>query len=166
MRPCGQCKGEKVVQKKKVLDVVVEKGMQHIQKITFPGEADEAPDTVTGYIIFVLSSSAGRVTTPSACRLRPSLRPCAASNMFSPIWTASNCSSGTSGSSIYASNGFNRCFSLMVLINDSADSFKAINDEGMSMYQRPFMKGKLYPLHSGLPRLAEPGPVQGPRDCL
>ncbi|ONM56556.1 hypothetical protein ZEAMMB73_Zm00001d021217, partial [Zea mays] len=24
------------------------------------------------------------------------------------------------------------------------DSFKAINDEGMSMYQRPFMKGKLY----------------------
>jgi DnaJ family protein A protein 2 len=25
-----------------------------------------------------------------------------------------------------------------------ADSFKAINDEGMPMYQRPFMKGKLY----------------------
>jgi DnaJ homolog subfamily A member 2 len=24
------------------------------------------------------------------------------------------------------------------------DSFKAINDEGMPMYQRPFMKGKLY----------------------
>lgn len=26
----------------------------------------------------------------------------------------------------------------------SADQFKAINDEGMPMYQRPFMKGKLY----------------------
>jgi DnaJ family protein A protein 2 len=25
-----------------------------------------------------------------------------------------------------------------------ADSFKAINDEGMPIYQRPFMKGKLY----------------------
>lgn len=25
-----------------------------------------------------------------------------------------------------------------------ADSYKAINDEGMPMYQRPFMKGKLY----------------------
>jgi DnaJ family protein A protein 2 len=24
------------------------------------------------------------------------------------------------------------------------DSYKAINDEGMPMYQRPFMKGKLY----------------------
>lgn len=26
----------------------------------------------------------------------------------------------------------------------NADSFKAINDEGMPLYQRPFMKGKLY----------------------
>lgn len=39
---CPQCKGEKVVQEKKVLKVVVEKGMQNSQKITFPGEADEA----------------------------------------------------------------------------------------------------------------------------
>lgn len=39
---CPQCKGEKVVPEKKVLEVVVEKGMQNGQKITFPGEADEA----------------------------------------------------------------------------------------------------------------------------
>jgi DnaJ homolog subfamily A member 2 len=39
---CLQCKGDKVVQEKKVLDVFVEKGMQNGQKITFPGEADEA----------------------------------------------------------------------------------------------------------------------------
>jgi len=39
---CPQCKGEKVVQEKKVLEVHVEKGMQNSQKITFPGEADEA----------------------------------------------------------------------------------------------------------------------------
>lgn len=78
---CPQCKGEKVVSEKKVLEVVVEKGMQNGQKITFPGEADEAvsdlhlvsswifkdsikmlicssvslqPDTITGDIVFVL----------------------------------------------------------------------------------------------------------------
>jgi DnaJ family protein A protein 2 len=51
---CGQCKGQKVVQDKKLLEVHVEKGMQHGQKITFQGEADEAPDTVTGDIVFVL----------------------------------------------------------------------------------------------------------------
>lgn len=39
---CPQCKGDKVVQEKKVLEVIVEKGMQNGQKITFPGEADEA----------------------------------------------------------------------------------------------------------------------------
>lgn len=39
---CTQCKGEKVTQDKKMLEVHVEKGMQHGQKITFPGEADEA----------------------------------------------------------------------------------------------------------------------------
>lgn len=39
---CTHCKGEKVVQEKKVLEVIVEKGMQNGQRITFPGEADEA----------------------------------------------------------------------------------------------------------------------------
>ncbi|KAJ1384366.1 hypothetical protein SESBI_42625 [Sesbania bispinosa] len=44
-----QCKGEKVVQEKKVLEVIVEKGMTHGQMIAFPCEADEArgkPSTV------------------------------------------------------------------------------------------------------------------------
>ena len=39
---CPQCKGDKVVSEKKVLEVAVEKGMQHSQKITFSGQADEA----------------------------------------------------------------------------------------------------------------------------
>lgn len=39
---CTQCKGKKITQEKKVLEVNVEKGMQHGQKIVFDGEADEA----------------------------------------------------------------------------------------------------------------------------
>lgn len=39
---CPSCKGSKVVQEKKVLEVHVEKGMQHGQKIVFQGQADEA----------------------------------------------------------------------------------------------------------------------------
>ena len=49
---CPQCKGEKVVPEKKVLEVVVEKGMQNGQKITFPGEADEAVSQPTILCIF------------------------------------------------------------------------------------------------------------------
>ncbi|KAL9666682.1 hypothetical protein QQ045_001018 [Rhodiola kirilowii] len=41
---CPTCKGEKVVQQKKVLEVHIEKGMRNGQKITFSGEADEALD--------------------------------------------------------------------------------------------------------------------------
>jgi DnaJ family protein A protein 2 len=39
---CPQCKGRKVMQDKKMLEVHIEKGMQNGQKITFQGEADEA----------------------------------------------------------------------------------------------------------------------------
>jgi len=38
---CPQCKEEKVIQLKKVLEVHVEKGKYNGQKITFPGEADD-----------------------------------------------------------------------------------------------------------------------------
>ncbi|MCO5547291.1 hypothetical protein L7F22_000738 [Adiantum nelumboides] len=51
---CTQCKGEKVVQNKKMLEVHAEKGMQHNQKITILGEANKAPDTVIGDIVCVL----------------------------------------------------------------------------------------------------------------
>lgn len=36
------------------MEVVVDKGMQNGQKITFPGEVDEAPDTMMGDIVFLL----------------------------------------------------------------------------------------------------------------
>ncbi|KAK4403949.1 DnaJ proteinANJ1 [Sesamum angolense] len=102
---CPQCKGEKVVQEKKVLEVVVEKGMQHGQKITFPGEADEAPDTVTGDIVFVLQQ-----------KEHPKFK--------------------RKGDDLFVEH--------TLTLTEALYQFKAINDEGMPMYQRSFMKGKLY----------------------
>ncbi|GJS05244.1 DnaJ protein [Tanacetum coccineum] len=102
---CTQCKGEKVVQEKKVLEVHVEKGMQNGQKITFPGEADEAPDTVTGDIVFVLQQ-----------KEHPKFK--------------------RKGDDIFVEHTLS--------LTEALYQFKAINDEGMPMYQRPFMRGKLY----------------------
>eukprot|EP00262_Sarcandra_glabra_P010835 TRINITY_DN2632_c1_g2_i1.p1 TRINITY_DN2632_c1_g2~~TRINITY_DN2632_c1_g2_i1.p1 ORF type:complete len:308 (+),score=51.94 TRINITY_DN2632_c1_g2_i1:207-1130(+) len=51
---CTRCKGSKVTQEEKVLEVLVEKGMEHGQKIVFPGEANEALNVVTGDIVVVL----------------------------------------------------------------------------------------------------------------
>lgn len=39
---CKNCKGKKVVKDKKILQVYIDKGMRHGQKIVFSGEADEA----------------------------------------------------------------------------------------------------------------------------
>ncbi|KAJ6872510.1 hypothetical protein NC651_031592 [Populus alba x Populus x berolinensis] len=44
---CPLCRGNRVTQEKMVLEVHVEKGMQHGQKMVFEGQADEAPDSIT-----------------------------------------------------------------------------------------------------------------------
>ncbi|KAG6512059.1 hypothetical protein ZIOFF_030152 [Zingiber officinale] len=129
---CPNCKGEKVAPEKKVLDVIVEKGMQNGQKISFPGEADEAPDTVTGDIVFVLQQK----EHPKFKRKGEDLF-----YEHSLSLTEALC-------------GFqfvlNHLDGRQLLIKSNPgevikpDQYKAINDEGMPIYQRPFMKGKLY----------------------
>jgi len=51
---CKDCKGKKVTKEKKILNVYVDKGMRHGQKVVFSGESDEAPGQEPGDIIFVL----------------------------------------------------------------------------------------------------------------
>ena len=51
---CKSCKGNKVFKDRKVLEVNIEKGMAHGQKIKFSGEADEIPGTVPGDVVIVI----------------------------------------------------------------------------------------------------------------
>jgi DnaJ-class molecular chaperone len=53
---CVNCNGDKVLEQKALLDVYIEKGMKHGQKITFRGEADEAPGVEAGDIVVVLQA--------------------------------------------------------------------------------------------------------------
>jgi DnaJ family protein A protein 2 len=129
---CTQCKGEKVVQEKKVLEVNVEKGMQNGQKITFPGEADEAPDTATGDRVFVLQQK----EHPKFKRK--------GDDLF--VEHALSLTEALCGFQFILTHLDGRL--LLIKSNPGEvikpDQFKAISDEGMPMYQRPFMKGKLY----------------------
>jgi len=52
---CKNCKGKKVLKEKKILQVYVDKGMKHGQKIVFSGEADEYPGVEVGDIVFVVT---------------------------------------------------------------------------------------------------------------
>jgi DnaJ family protein A protein 2 len=55
---CKKCRGNKVVQEKKVLEIYIDKGMRHKQKIVFSGEGDQEPDVVPGDVIIVLQEAA------------------------------------------------------------------------------------------------------------
>lgn len=61
---CKKCVGKKVVKEVKILEVHVDKGMKHGQKITFGGEADQAPGVEPGDIVLVLQEKEHEVGAP------------------------------------------------------------------------------------------------------
>ncbi|RWR86705.1 dnaJ protein 2 [Cinnamomum micranthum f. kanehirae] len=129
---CNQCKGNKVSQEKKVLEVHVEKGMQHGQKIVFEGEADEAPDTVSGDIVFVLQLK----EHPKFKRKSDDLY----------VEHTLSLTEALCGFQFALTHLDGR---QLLIKSDPGEvikpgQHKAINDEGMPQYQRPFMKGRLY----------------------
>ena len=60
---CTKCKGEKVVEDVKNLEIFIDKGMQHGQKITISGEGNQIPGYQSGDIILVLKQRAHKVFT-------------------------------------------------------------------------------------------------------
>ncbi|GAB1609419.1 dnaJ homolog subfamily A member 2-like [Argonauta hians] len=51
---CKECVGGKVIGEEKILEVNVEKGMKHGQKIQFRGEGDQLPNIEPGDVIIIL----------------------------------------------------------------------------------------------------------------
>lgn len=129
---CQQCKGNKVTTEKKVLEVHVEKGMQHGQKVVFQGEADEAPNTITGDIVFVLQ-----------LKEHPKFKR-KLDDLF--VEHTLSLTEALCGFQFALTHLDGR--QLLVKTNPGEvikpGQHKAINDEGMPHYQRPFMKGRLY----------------------
>ncbi|PWA96259.1 DnaJ protein [Artemisia annua] len=129
---CTQCKGEKVVQEKKVLEVHVEKGMQNGQKIKFTEETDEAPDTVTRDIVFVLQQK----EHPKFKRK--------GDDIF--VEQTLSLTEALSGFQLILTHLDNRKLIIKSQLGEvvKPDQFKVVNYEGITMYQRPFVRGKLY----------------------
>lgn len=51
---CATCKGKKVCNATKILEVHVDKGMRENQKILFRGEGDQQPDVEPGDVVIIL----------------------------------------------------------------------------------------------------------------
>ncbi|XP_062082438.1 dnaJ protein homolog ANJ1-like [Humulus lupulus] len=129
---CSTCKGDKVVQDKKVREVIVEIGMEEGQRIIFSGESDEAPDTEPGDVVFVIEQR----EHPKFMRKGDDL-------FYEHTLTLTEALCGFQFVLTHLDGRH------LLIKSDPGqvvkhDSYKAINDEGMPIYQKPFMKGKLY----------------------
>ena len=51
---CKGCMGKKVNNERKVLEVNIDKGMKDGQTVTFPGEADQAPNVIPGDVVIAV----------------------------------------------------------------------------------------------------------------
>jgi DnaJ homolog subfamily A member 2 len=152
---CKGCKGKKTIKDRKVLEVVIEKGMKNGQKIKFTGEADELPGTIAGDVVFIIKEvehetfkrkGADLVTTVN---LELSEALC----------------------------GFTKTITHMdgrVLKIDSApgkiikpDSVHMIQGEGMPYHGNPFTKGRLFLLfHVNFPTTLPKKTIDTIRACL
>lgn len=54
---CKKCKGNRVVQTKKILELYIPRGSRQGDKIVLQGEADQVPDQEPGDIIFELKET-------------------------------------------------------------------------------------------------------------
>src|ERR1700761_5739912 len=55
---CKKCKGNRVVQEKKMLELYIPRGSREGERIVLAGEADQVPDQEPGDIIFTLVEAA------------------------------------------------------------------------------------------------------------
>ncbi len=132
---CPVCKGNghtvKMKKDRKVLEVLVEKGMKNNSKIKFQGEADETPGHIPGDVIFVVQEKKHSVFTRKGCHLI--------------IEKTINLSEALTGCSILIKHLDGR----KLLIKTKSDeiikpgSLKRIQNEGMPTHGNPFVKGHL-----------------------
>uniref|UniRef100_A0A7S3BC33 Uncharacterized protein n=1 Tax=Prasinoderma singulare TaxID=676789 RepID=A0A7S3BC33_9VIRI len=129
---CDHCKGNKVVQQRKILEVFVEKGMRHGQKIVFQGEADEAPDTLPGDIVFVVQQKEHKTFTRKGSDL-----------VVEKEVSLVEALTGYTGTLTHLDK---RVLAIKTQPGEviRPNEVKKINDEGMPTHGRPFDKGALY----------------------
>jgi len=129
---CKECKGKKVMKEKKVLQVYIEQGMTHGQKIVFSGEADEAPGAEPGDIIFVVVEKKHEVYTRKGMDLY--------------LEKSIQLIEALAGFQFTLKHLDDR---VLMIKSDKSEIIKpgdvrVIKDEGMPRHKSPFEKGSLY----------------------
>jgi len=129
---CKECKGKKVVKEKKILQVFIDPGMTHGQKIVLAGEADEAPGMEPGDITFVVTEKKHDVFKRAGSDLTME---------YTLTLTEALC-----GFAFTIKHLDDR---VLYIKSEKGDVIKpgdarSIQGEGMPTHKRPFEKGNLY----------------------
>jgi len=129
---CVECKGKKVIKDKKILQVHIDKGMKHGQKIVFAGEADEAPGLEAGDIVFVLVEKKHDVFKRSGNDL--------ILEYTIPLIEA------LGGCQFIVKHLDNRELLVKTEKGEIIEpgEVRVVSNEGMPIYKQPFQKGNLY----------------------
>jgi DnaJ family protein A protein 2 len=129
---CPKCKGEKVVSETKVLEVGVDKGMSHGQKITFRGEADQTPGLPPGDVIIVLQQHEHDTFKRDGADLH--------------IERKVNLVEALCGFQFVLPHLDGRKLLVKSAAGDvlKPNAVKCVLNEGMPMHKRPFDKGRLF----------------------
>ncbi|KAJ3292061.1 Type I HSP40 co-chaperone [Borealophlyctis nickersoniae] len=129
---CKQCHGKKVNQERKILEVHIDKGMQDGQKITFSGEGDQQPGVIPGDIIIVVEEK----EHPRFKRKGNDLYYEAEIDLLTAL----------AGGQFSIQHLDDRMLLVTILPGEviKPGEMKAILNEGMPIYKRPFDKGNLY----------------------
>ncbi len=129
---CRACHGKKVTSEKKVHEVFIEKGMADGQRIKFAGEADQAPGSVPGDVVVVLTLKEHPTFKRSGADLQAKVR--------IELVTA------LAGGSFVITHLDGRVLEGNIKRGEviRPDEVRLIDGEGMPVHKRPFTKGDLY----------------------
>lgn len=143
-RRCAECQGEgyqfKRKREREVLEVLVEKGMKHQQKITFRGKADEKPNTEPGNINFIVQEKEHPVFKRKGADLLVSKALSLNEALCGFEWKIEH---------LDGRNLIVRSKPGEVIQPETSDRrpfIKIIPNEGMPSHGNPFVKGDLYVL--------------------
>ncbi|KAF0700507.1 Aste57867_8968 [Aphanomyces stellatus] len=128
---CKVCKGNKVTKERKVLEVHIEKGMRNGQRITFSGEADQAPGVLPGDIIFVIQEKEHSVFQRKGGNLIMEKK----ISLVEALCGFETIVEHLDGRHVHVKSVAGEVI--------KPNQFKAVHGEGMPQHGNPFVKGQL-----------------------
>lgn len=129
---CGGCTGKKTVEAERTLNIEIDKGMKHGQKIAFNGEGSQLPETEKGDVIAVIQATPHEIFA----RQEDDLYMTAKISLTEALCGFKLVIKHLDGRDIVISHAVGKVF--------KTGDVKCVPNEGMPQHRNPFEHGNLY----------------------